>query len=192
MVKEYLKNGEMRSIKEIGLYLNENGVSLDKNMGCLRNALSSMKLEHSGLCNPKRGIYCWNDEDSEEKPDIGEPETRKTESLDGYIVIKPQKIRKRNMSIHFEKDGTMVLGTPLLRHFPSRQAEMRLKKDGTQLLLIKEGNTQIYLGKKGRAKNHAVVDYLKKLGLTMPVYYTGEWDEKGNVWMGTLTASMNF
>ena len=82
-------------------------------------------------------------------------------------------------------DTGMISANPaLLKHFADYNAEIRLKKDGTEILLLSNGEKSTYLGKLGRTKNYSLIEKLRKMNKKFPVYYVGTWNDELGVWHG--------
>lgn len=101
-----------------------------------------------------------------------------------FEIIEPSRRKKANMVLSVFEDGTVSANGKLLEHFPEYYTEVRLKNDGTEIVLLSKGKNRINLGKNGRIKNYDIVQKLKKSKVRMPAYYVGEWDEEEQLWIG--------
>lgn len=147
---EYLKaeSGKEKTTEEIKNYLEEKEVHIDKETSAIRNALFHLKQENPSVVNAKRGVYMWREKkisDSHKKYDFSD-----------FITIANSKKREDKLMVSIFQDGTFALNTSLQKHLLRRNVEIKLKKDCSQLAIIKNGNESIDLGKNGRIKNYDI------------------------------------
>lgn len=74
LIKEFLKDGEERTVKEIRDYVEKHEVRIEKEESTLRNALLNLKREEPSLQNIARGIYVWR---VPQKESFDEKQTKK-------------------------------------------------------------------------------------------------------------------
>ena len=182
LVLVFLKDGTPKHISDIRKYLFNNGVTIEDGSSALRTALHSMRLEYDELQNPEKGVYVWNEKCQKEKKISGNEY-----DFADFITVQPSSKRATKMVVSVLPDGTFAVNTPLLKCFSSRHAEVRLKADGSQMLLIENGVVLLNFGKNGRIKNYNVVAQLQDLNIKLPLYYVGEWNEEKRMWIGNLS-----
>lgn len=182
LVLVFLKDGEPKHIGDIREYLKENGVIIEDGSSALRTALHTMRLEYDELQNPEKGMYVWNGKcKSEDKTTIEECD------LEDFITVQPSAKRGAKMVVSILPDGTFAVNTQLLKCFPSKHAEVRMKSDGSQMLLIENGTVLLNFGKNGRIKNYNVMTTLQNLNKKLPLYYVGEWNDEKKMWLGEVS-----
>lgn len=179
-ILDFLGDGEPKKLKEIKEYMGEKGISFEKDSNLLYMILFELKKENSNLKNPQRGIYVLNKE-----KDCGAGNEAEDVFAD-FVTVKESSQKKAEMVITIMENGTLVVNGPLLRSLKLNEAEIRLKKDGTEILLIESGEVLIRFGKNGRIKNYDIVDKLSYLEMKFPVYYVGKWDDDKHIWRGRL------
>lgn len=180
---EYLKaeSGKEKTTEEIKNYLEEEEVHIDKGTSAIRNALFNLKQENPSVVNVKRGFYMWREKkisDSHKKYDFSD-----------FITIANSKKREDTLMVSIFQDGTFALNTSLQKHLLKRSVEIKLKKDCSQLAIIKNGNESIDLGKNGRIKNYDILKKLEEHNKKFPTYYVGTWDEQEEIWIGNFLAN---
>ena len=180
---EHLKaeSGKEKTTEEIKNYLEEKEVHVDKGTSAIRNALFHLKQENPSVVNVKRGVYMWREKkisDSHKKYDFSD-----------FITIANSKKRKDKLMVGIFQDGTFALNTSLQKHLLRRNVEIKLKKDCSQLAIIKNGNESIDLGKNGRIKNYDILKKLEEHNKKFPAYYVGTWDEQEEIWIGNFLAN---
>ena len=129
---EYLKaeSGKEKTTEEIKNYLEEEEVHIDKGTSAIRNALFNLKQENPSVVNVKRGFYMWREKkisDSHKKYDFSD-----------FITIANSKKREDTLMVSIFQDGTFALNTSLQKHLLKRSVEIKLKKDCSQLAIIKK------------------------------------------------------
>lgn len=172
------ESGKEKTTEEIKKYLEEKEVHIDKETSAIRNALFHLKQENPSVVNVKRGVYMWREKkmsDSHKKYDFSD-----------FITIANSKKREDKLMVSIFQDGTFALNTSLQKHLLRRNVEIKLKKDCSQLAIIKNGNESIDLGKNGRIKNYDILKKLEEHNKKFPAYYVGTWDEQEEIWIGNF------
>lgn len=187
LIKEFLKDGEERTVKEIRDYVEKHEVRIKKEESTLRNALFNLKKEEPSLQNIARGIYVWR---VPQKESFDEKQTKKDRRCDfsDFVTISPSTKKEIELVVSIFEDGTFSLNSYLLKYFPQYTAEIKLKIDCSQLVLIKNGIQKISLGKNGRIKNYNIIKKLKDKKKKFPIYYVGEWDDQNEWWIGNMVS----
>lgn len=187
LIKEYLKDGEERTIREIAGYLKEHGIEIEQKSSSLTNALHYLKNNEEKFINVSRGVYMWKNVKTESSTDSENSEFKNNDyDFSDFDTISPSRKKESELIVSIFENGNFALNTYLLKHFPNHEAEIKIKKDCTQLALIKNGISKINLGKNGRIKNYDIFQRIKDKKLAFPIYYVGKWDEKNEVWIGNL------
>ena len=187
LIKEYLKDGKERSIKEMTEHLKKHGIEIEKGSSLLSNSLFSLRKEEPNLKIVARGIYVWKNVDCQFQDDFNEYQKSNNEyDLSDFDTIFPSTKKETKLVISIFENGTFALNTYLLKYFPKYEAEIKLKKDCSQLALIKNGTTKINLGKNGRIKNYDIAQKISTAKIAFPVYYVGKWDTTNEIWVGNL------
>ena len=106
--------------------------------------------------------------------------------LSDFITITSSKKREDKLMVSVFQDGTFALNTSLQKNLSKRNVEIKLKKDCSQLVIIKNGDESIDLGKNGRIKNYDILKKLEEHNKKFPVYYVGAWDEQEEMWIGNF------
>ena len=181
---EYMKTepGVERSVSEIKTYLEQHKIFIDKGSSALRNALLSLKRDNPSLSNVRRGVYIWEEKNVEKVID-----TISKYDFSDFVTISNLKKRENSLVVSIFQDGTFSLNSSLLQYFPERKVEVKLKQDCSQLVIIRNGDIRIDLGKNGRIKNYDIVKRLEEQKTKFPVYYVGIWDEGEEIWIGDFT-----
>ena len=149
LIVECMKDGEEKSVDEIKQYIILNGISIEGEDSTLRNALFNLKKENLCLKNVARGRYVW-----EEQKDTAEQNEDDTGyDFEDFITVQSSARKDAKLVISIFEDGTFALNAHLLQYFPKYMAEIKLKKDCSQLALIKDGKRLIHLGKNERSRN---------------------------------------
>lgn len=175
------ESGKEKTTEEIKNYLEEKEIHIDKETSAIRNALFHLKQENPSVVNVKRGVYMWREKkmsDSHKKYDFSD-----------FITIANSKKREDKLMVSIFQDGTFALNTSLQKHLLRRNVEIKLKKDCSQLAIIKNGNESIDLGKNGRIKNYDILKNLEEHNKKFPAYYVGTWDEQEEIWIGNFWAN---
>lgn len=183
-VIEYMKDGKEKSTKEIKSYLEQNGIKIEKGSSALKNAMLSLKQENDSVHNIRRGVYIWKEQ---EKSGMKQNEDDKYDFSD-FITVMPSTKREADLVVSIFQDGTFAMNTPLFQDISEKKAEIKIKKDCSELAIIRNGNEIINLGKNGRIKNYDIVKILKENKKKFPVYYIGKWNEEKNIWMGKFSS----
>lgn len=178
------ESGKEKTTEEIKNYLEEKEVHIDKGTGAIRNALFNLKQENPSVVNVKRGVYAWREKNEKKVSDL-----HKKYDFSDFITIANSKKREDKLMVSIFQDGTFALNTSLQKHLLKRTVEIRLKKDCSQLAIIKNGNESIDLGKNGRIKNYDILKKLKEHNKKFPAYYVGTWDEQEEIWIGNFLAN---
>lgn len=181
---EYLKaeSGKEKNTEEIKNYLEEKEVHIDdKGTSAIRNALFNLKQENPSVVNVKRGVYAWREKNEKKISD-----SHKKYDFSDFITIVNSTKREDKLMVSIFQDGTFALNTSLQKHLSKRTVEIKLKKDCSQLAIIKNGDESIDLGKNGRIKNYDILKKLEEHHKKFPVYYVGAWDEQEEIWIGNF------
>lgn len=187
LIKEYLKDGRERTIKEISEYVKKQGIEIENGSSLLSNALFSLRKEEPNLKIVTRGIYAWKNIEIESSTKCNESQKANNRyDFSDFDTIFPSTKKGTKLVVSVFENGTFALNTYLLNYFPQYEAEIKLKKDCSQLALLKHGMTKINLGKNGRIKNYDISQRIKDKKITFPVYYVGKWDAGNEMWIGNL------
>ena len=116
-------------------------------------------------------------------------DSHKKYDFSDFITIANSKKREDTLMVSIFQDGTFALNTSLQKHLLKRSVEIKLKKDCSQLAIIKNGNESIDLGKNGRIKNYDILKKLEEHNKKFPAYYVGTWDEQEEIWIGNFLAN---
>jgi len=170
-----------KTTEEIKNYLEEKEVHIDKGTSAIRNALFNLKQENPSIVNVKRGVYVWREENEKKISDL-----HKKYDFSDFITITSSKKREDKLMVSVFQDGTFALNTSLQKNLSKRNVEIKLKKDCSQLVIIKNGDESIDLGKNGRIKNYDILKKLEEHNKKFPVYYVGAWDEQEEMWIGNF------
>lgn len=170
-----------KTTEEIKKYLEEKEVHIDKGTSAIRNALFNLKQENPSIVNVKRGVYAWREENKKKISDL-----HKKYDFSDFITIASSKKREDKLMVSVFQDGTFALNTSLQKYLSKRNVEIKLKKDCSQLVIIKNGDESIDLGKNGRIKNYDILKKLEEHNKKFPVYYVGAWDEQEEMWIGNF------
>lgn len=176
---EFLMDGKEHSISEIKSAVEKRGIVIEEKSSKLRTALYFLKQEDLHLINPEKGVYKYIVE-KKESEDGNEFDLSEFE----HINASPRESLKMVVSVM--ADGTIALNGQLLKCIENCEAEIKLKADSSYLALIKDGIGMVKFGKNGRTKNYELVNKISQKKKKLPVYYVGEWDGKGKVWLGKL------
>lgn len=180
IVIEYLKDGKPRSVSEIKEEVLRNGIIIKKESSALRTALFTLKKENDCVVSKEKGIYQYIDNRVDLKNSISKY------NFDDFETIESCTRKKKELVVSIMTDGTFSLNPKLFEYFPNQKAEIKLKKDSSEIALLSNGTTLVYLGKNGRTKNYKIVEKMKKNKIKLPVYYVGEWDQDEGVWIGKI------
>lgn len=138
------------------------------------------------LCKTSDGKYYMKDI-VKDKSKIISDESKREVNIDGFDdfeIIDPSTVKSPKEVLSVMSSGTIAMNPVLLKHFEDFSAEIRLKKDCTEIIMLKYGKVLTNLGKQGRVKNYNLVERLKKANMRFPLYFVGEWDEEKELWHG--------
>ena len=107
-----------------------------------------------------------------------------------FITIEQSVGRQTALRASIMSDGSFRVNSRLLAHFPGKMAEIRIKGDCSQIVLLLEGDKKIPLGKNGRTKKHDLIKRIKEKKVKLPASYVGEWDEEAKVWLGSIEKNL--
>lgn len=187
LIKEYLKDGKERTRKEIAEYIKKQGVEIEYNSSSLTNALHYLKNNEANFKNVARGVYMWENIETGSSNTPHETKSKNDDyDFSDFDTIYPSRKKDSKLVVSIFENGNFALNSYLLKHFSNYEAEIKLKRDCSQLALIKNGSSKINLGKNGRIKNYTLSQKIKDKKLSFPVYYVGKWDDKKEVWIGNL------
>lgn len=184
-ILEVLKDGKEHTTAEIREYIESKRINDEDNSNAINMALFQLKKESETIANPRKGIYCMINKKQKIKKDYYKG-TSKYDFSD-FEIIESKTKKEIEMVVSITEEGTLSINEKLLKQFDKREAEIKIKKDCKQIILLKNGNSMIYLGKNGRQKNYNLLDKLKGQKISLPAYYTGKWDEEEELWIGDLT-----
>ena len=184
-ILEFLNDGKEHNTFEIRQYVDSKKLYEEDNTGTIRMALFQLKNEIDSIVNPRKGIYYMKISEAKEKKTYREVNSKY--DFSDFDVIESQTKKETKMVVSILADGTVNINDKLLKQFSDRKAEIKIKKDSTQLVLLKNGKNMVYLGKNGRQKNYILLERLKACNIKLPVYYTGIWDADEELWIGELT-----
>lgn len=103
-----------------------------------------------------------------------------------FVTIRPSSTKEKFV-VSILENGTFAMNSFLLSSLQNHTGEIKLKKDCSQLLILKYGSHKVDFGKNGRIKLYDVVEKIKGIKLSFPVYFVGDWDDTNEVWFGNLT-----
>lgn len=106
------------------------------------------------------------------------------EQQNTYDFSEFETIGNRVLVVSINK--SFVLNTPLRKCFPGRKAELRIKNDCSQIVLLANGEKRLNIMTNGKINNSNIFSLLKQKDIKLPVYYVGEWDDKAKIWIGDL------
>lgn len=184
LILDFLKDGKPRHIREIYDYLDKEGMHIDNGSSALRMALFALKNECSSLKNPEKGVYVWQEDNSQKKY-----ERESMYDFSDFVTVQPSTKRNVKLVVSVLSDGTFALNTPLRSCFSENRAEVKIKNDGSQLVLIADGTVNIDFGKNGRTKNYVILEKMHTLKKKLPVYYVGDWNAEHGVWVGNISSA---
>lgn len=184
LIKEILSNGEKMSITDIQAAAKRKLAKEDYNSKQLYNFIYNMK-NRGEIQKTTDGRYYIGD------PIEGTKNSRKSsceevslDEFEDFEIIDPLTVKSPKEVLSVMNSGTVGLNSALLKHFEDFCAEIRLKKDCTEIVLLKSGKVMTNLGKQGRVKNYNLVERLKQANMKLPLYYVGEWDDVRGLWHG--------
>ena len=185
LVKELLGDGQKLTMLEIKGAAKKKFPKEEYNAKQIYNFIYNMN-GRGELCKTSDGKYYMKGAVKEKNRKI-EDESN-TEMLlaefDDFEVIDPSTVKNPKAVLSVMSSGTIAMNPALLKHFEEYSAEIRLKKDCTEVIMLKNGNVMTNLGKQGRVKNYNLVDRLKHANVKLPTYFVGEWDEEKGLWHG--------
>lgn len=97
--------------------------------------------------------------------------------------MRNEKIVKQEV-LTIQSNGTFAVNMQLLSHFEDFAMQVRIRKDGSQIVLLKNSENAIYVGENGRVKNYDIVEKIKRTKSRFPAYYVGDRDNEEKVWVG--------
>lgn len=178
LVKELLASGKRMSISEIQEIAK---IKLLKSYNAkqLYNFVYNMR-SRGEIQKTTDGKYYLEDCLAEEQ---SLPEIALDEFAD-FEVVDPSTTKRPKEVLSVMSSGTVGINTALLKHFENFGAEIRLKKDCSEIIMLKSGQVMTNLGKQGRVKNYNLVERLKQANMKFPIYFVGEWNEEKGIWHG--------
>lgn len=174
-ILDILADGEPKSVEQIRNEINNSDIKMENNSSALRLALYNLKQENVNVKNIEKGIY-----------QLKKADKKKKYQWEEFEIVQANK-RKTEEVVTIQSDGTFTVNVQLLSHFEDYKMQVRIKKDCSQIALLKNSENAIYVGKNGRKKNYDIVEKIKKTKIKFPVYYIGEWDEEEKVWIGNYS-----
>ena len=138
------------------------------------------------LCKTSDGKYYMEEAIKGKSRKVADEIKKETlpDGFDDFEVIDPSTTKNPKEVLSVMSSGTIAMNPVLLKHFEDFSAEIRLKKDCTEIIMLKYGKVLTNLGKQGRVKNYNLVERLKKANMKFPLYFVGEWDEENELWYG--------
>ena len=138
------------------------------------------------LCRTSDGKYYMKDAVKEKSRKMVDESKKEIifDEFDDFEVIDPSTVKNPQKVLSVMSSGTIAMNPVLLKHFVDFSAEIRLKKDCTEIIMLKNGEVLTNLGKQGRVKNYNLVERLKKANMKFPIYFVGEWNEEKGMWHG--------
>lgn len=182
LILELLKDGKPRQVREIYDYLDQKGIYIDRESSALRTALHALKNEFDSMKNPEKGVYVWEENKSRKNF-----EREYSYDFSDFVTVHPSTKRNAELVVSIMPDGTFAVNTHLLNCLSENKAEVKIKNDGSQLVLIADGKESIKFGKNGRIKNYEILKKLQMLKKKLPVYYVGEWNAESGIWIGNIS-----
>lgn len=184
-VQGEMGNGEKLSMQEIKALAKEKLSKGKYNDKQISNYIYNAKCRGE-LQKNAEGKYYIDMTTIQEVSDNKEEGTRMFDlsGFEEFEVIVPSMSRGAKEVLSVMSSGTIAMNPALLKHFEEYSAEIRLKKDCTEIILVKNGNVMTNLGKQGRVKNYNLVDRLKHANVKLPTYFVGEWDAEKGLWHG--------
>lgn len=192
-VKIFLSDEKCHSVVEIGEYIIEQGIELDKNYSALRTALFSMMKTEVGLRNPEKGIYQYINVEQNYSSNENEFDENKEHSKhvrtneDEYWIIQDSTRKNTKGVVSIMQNGDFVLNTTMKKCLEGKNIRIMLKKNGKEMKISLDENGEIKIGKNGKIKNYDMVNKIEMLKIKFPVYFVGSWT--GNEWIGEYSKS---
>lgn len=197
LIYEILEDGETHTIKQFKESIYKKNIDVSDVNTTIRNALRDMMDKDKNILRISRGVYYLN-KPNERQKNVTElqdyhisvsSESSRQLNYDNndYVLIEPSARKKKRMVLSITKDGWIFFNQPLLTAINQSEVEIRVKKDGSSMILNLEGEVKCKITKSGRSKNYQLVDFLHERKFTLPVYYDFEWDPDKNRFYGKLT-----
>ena len=184
-IKKILEDGEKLSLQEIFAIAKRDFSEEYYNEKQIYNFIYNMKKRQE-IQQTKEGKYflVTKSRAPEGKVQCQSMINIEMEEFKEFEIINPST-RKSNKEVLSVMDSGMIAANAvLLSHFDDFCAEIRLKKDCTEIILLKDGNLKTNFGKMGRTKNYNLMEKIKKTNMKFPLYYVGEWDSERRIWHG--------
>lgn len=198
IIKDIFGDGKIHTTKEIRRRLDERNVDYKSKKNIIGSILFGLKDEGFIEAGEKKGEYILC-KDSLSGENIIERNTNdyvfSTEEnvsksdidFDDFIVIKPQRPKEPELKVSIFEVGEIRLNSPLLKILNSRSIEVFLEKDCGRILLKPDGKNPLSFTKAGIAKNRDIVKALERLEIEFPIVYIVKWNNKYNIWEGTIS-----
>lgn len=184
LIKDLLGNGKRMAISEIQEAAKRKLTIEDYDYKQIYNYIYNMKKRGEIQKTTDGKYYLENilkEETEEQKQCFNKVSF---EEYEDFEIIDPLTTRTPKEVLSVMSSGTIAMNPVLLKHFVDFSAEIRLKKDCTEIIMLKNGEVLTNLGKQGRVKNYNLVERLKKANMKFPIYFVGEWDEEKGMWHG--------
>lgn len=185
-IKELLASGKRLSISEIQEFAKDKLPKETHNAKQLYNFVYSMR-NRGELQKTTDGKYYIENCLAEEQ--VVEEQALQELVLDEFAdfeVVDPSTTKSPKEVLSVMSSGTIGVNSTLLKHFKEFCAEIRLKKDCTEIIMLKNGQVMTNLGKQGRVKNYNLAERLKQANMKFPIYFVGEWNEEKGIWHGEI------
>lgn len=188
IIREVMKDGKSHTPEELEMICKMNGVDLKNNRGPIYNTVHQLKQKGEIISDGENGYISITEK---EMPyiNLGNVKLNKTTNVDlsDFEVIKPAVRRKTKQIISVFENGDIAFNEELVKQLATKECEIRIKKDCSQLILLPNGEEKLEIGKNSRFKNYEINEKLKHQKIKFPVYYIGEWNENKEFWLGDLS-----
>lgn len=186
IIRETVKDGKVHTAEEFEWICEKKGISLRNNRGPIYNVIHQLKQKGEVISDGEKGYMILSGTRVRTGIDSGE-EFDESVNLSDFEVVKSavRKASKQIFSVF--ANGDVAINKVLTDSIKTKEIEIRIKTDCSQLLIIPNGKEKIDIGKNSRFKNYEIVQKLQDRKIKLPAYYVGEWNEKKEFWLGELT-----
>lgn len=184
IVKEYLKDSGPRHVSEIQAEILKRGIVLPLESSVLRNALYKLNTKEGIIQSIRRGVYAYKADNESMENTMDEKEYN--DFLEEFEVIRPCARKYLQSVVSVMPDGTFSLNSSLLKEINNLKVGVLLKNDCSQLVLLKESDEPISIGKNGRVKNYNILEKFQSNKIKLPVYFVGYWNNSRSIWIGEI------
>lgn len=191
VIGEILEDGQEHAIEEFRIKCKETGIDLETNKNIISNVVFSLKKKGEVKEGKSRGTYLRMEEQTLNDRKKERDESNNSLELDWnkYFVLMPQDTRYHEKKLTITEKGEIRLNSLLQRSIKSKTVEFIFSKDYKEVIINENGKNPHKLTKAGTAKNHEIVERLKKIKIKFPISYTISWDEMLGMWKGAINIS---